>query len=323
MRILRLLFGAAAICCAGTSSMAAEGSSVAGPIGGTDVRSAQLPPPGLYGGLVLLYAKANQFFDGSGKLVPALSGLDLARTRAGPFLLYVPNVEVFGGSIGIGGIVPAGSECGRLFETTPKRCISGLGDPYVEIAWSRFFGTMRPSQHAGAFPIAEGLTLALGFGTVIPIGRYNAEDAATQGLVIGNGVWDFAPSVAFTYMTRPLLAEGTEISAKLYWNNYLTNPATQYSTGTLLNLDFAISERVGRFQGGLAGVYIAQVADDKLAGVTIPPDGRRVEALSLGGVVVYDMPEHGTSVKLKWLAPVVYNNFVNSYGVSIGWIKKL
>jgi hypothetical protein len=323
MRILRLLFGAAAICCAGTPSIAAEGSSVAGPIGGTDIRSAQLPPPGLYGGLILLYAQARQFFDGNGKLVPQLSALDLTRKRAGPFLLYVPNVQVFGGSIGIGGIVPAGSECGRLFETTPKRCISGLGDPYVEVAWSRFFGTMRPSRYAGAFPIAEGLTIALGFGLVFPIGRYSAEDANMQGLVIGNGIWDFAPSVAFTYVTRPLLAEGTEISAKLYWNNYLSNPATQYSTGSILNLDFAVSERIGRFQVGLAGIYIHQVANDELSGVPIPPDGRRVEALSVGGVLAYDMPEHGLSMKTKGLTSVMHHNFVDSWGISFGWIKKL
>jgi hypothetical protein len=323
MRILRLLFGAAAICCAGTPSIAAEGSSVAGPIGGTDIRSAQLPPPGLYGGLILLYAQARQFFDGSGKVVPELSALDLTRKRAGPFLLYVPNVQVFGGSIGIGGIVPAGSECGRLFETTPMRCISGLGDPYVEVAWSRFFGIMRPSRYAGAFPIAEGLTIALGFGVVLPIGRYNADDANMQGLVIGNGIRDFAPSVAVTYMTRPILAEGTEFSAKLYWNNYLTNPATQYSTGSILNLDFAVSERIGRFQVGLAGIYIAQVADDRLAGVPIPPDGRRVEALSLGGVLAYDLPEYGASLKTKALTSVMHHNFVDSWGISFGWIKKL
>src|SRR5687767_11519956 len=98
MQTLRLFLGAVAVCCACAPSYAAEGSSVAGPIGGTDIRAAQLPPPGLYGGLVLLYARANQFFDGSGKLVPALSGLDLTRMRAGPFLLYVPDVQVLGGS---------------------------------------------------------------------------------------------------------------------------------------------------------------------------------------------------------------------------------
>ncbi len=98
----------------------------------------------------------------------------------------------------------------------------------------------------------------LGFGMVLPWGKYDDWEHVNQGLSIGNNIWDFAPSVAFTYTSPPILAEGTEISAKLYWNNYLTNPATQNTTGTLLNVDFAVSERIGRFQVGLAGLYAVQ-----------------------------------------------------------------
>ena len=54
-------------------------------------------------------------------------------------------------------------------------------------------------------------------------------------------------------MIKPILAEGTEISAKLYWNNYLRNPETGCATGDLINIDFAITERIGRFQVGVAG----------------------------------------------------------------------
>ena len=321
MRMLGLVV-AAAIGFVSSALLAAEGSTVAGPIGGTDIRSAQLPPPGLYGGTIQLYAEAYKFFDGDGDLVPALSGLELARTRVAPFLLYVPNVQVFGGSIGFGGIVPAGTDCGRLFRTTPKRCIEGVADPYLEMAWSRFFGSVRPSQHPGAFPIAEGLTVAIGFGTVVPIGRYSAKDAATQGLTVGNNTWDFAPILGLTYTTRPILAEGTEFSARLYWNNYLKNPATQYSTGDLVNIDFAISERIGRFQVGIAGYYAFQVEDDRQFGVAIPPDGRRLEALTLGGVLAYDMPEHSASLKIKALTTVIEHNTVRSPGVAVAWIKK-
>ena len=245
----------AAVSLACSPAIAAEGSSAAGPIGGTDIRSAQLPPPGLYGGTVQLYAEAHKFYDGGGHLVPALSALELARTRVAPFLLYVPNLQLLGGSIGIAAIVPGGTECGRLFEATPKRCIAGVGAPYVEVVWSRFFGTVRPPRYPGAFPIAEGLTLAFGAGAVIPVGRYSATDAISQGLTIGNNIWDFAPTVAFTYVTRPILADGTEFSAKLYWNNYLENPATKYRTGDLVNIDFAISEKIGRVQLGVAGYY--------------------------------------------------------------------
>ena len=322
MRVVGAAFAVAAFCAASAPSWAIEGSSAAGPIGGTDMRSSLPLPSGLYGGGVVLAAFAHQFNDGNGDLIPALSGLDLSRGRVGPFLIYVPDVKLFGGTIELGGTVPAGTECGHLFEATPKRCINGVGDPYVEVGWARYFGTPRPSAYSGAYPILEGLAISLGFGIVVPVGKYNAFDATTQGLTIGNNIWDFAPIVGFTYTTRPILAEGTEVTARLFWNNYLTNPATQYSTGTLLNVDFAVTEHIGRVQFGLAGFYTAQVADDKQFGIPLLPDGRRTRVLDLGGVLAYDLPEYASSMKIKWLRTVISENNVNAWGVAAAWIRK-
>lgn len=307
-------------CC---PALAVEGSSTAGPIGGTDVRSAQLPPPGLYGGGVELYAEANRFFDGNGHAVPALNDLHLGRERVGAFLLYVPQQKLFGGSFGLLAFGSGGQECGRLFAPTAKRCIAGAGDPYLEIDWSRHFGTMRPSQFMGAYPIAEGLTLELGFGAVVPVGRYSAYDAAHQGLVIGNNIWDFAPIVAFTYVSPPVISDGTEASSKIHWNNYLPNNATQYDTGALVNIDFAVTEHIGRLQVGLAGFYAFQVSDDTLNGLAIPPDGRRTRLLELGPVAAYDLPELGASIKLKALNTVITDNAVASWGISFAFVAKL
>lgn len=323
MRARAALLAAAMVCGVPGSSKAVEGSSIAGPIGGTDMRSAIVPQPGLYGGAIALYVGAREFADGQGRSIPALAATDLKRRRLGPFLYYVPDLQVLGGSLAFAGIVPVGTECGRLVATTPKRCIAGVGDPYVEAMWSRYFGTLRPSRDPGAFPIPEGLTLAFGLGVVVPIGTYDARDAA-QGLTIGDNIWDVSPIVAFTYVSKPILAEGTEISAKFYWNNYLKNPATQYQTGTLLNLDFAITERVGRVQAGFTGFYAFQVADDELFGVPLLPDGRRLELLELGGVLAYDMPSISASLKVKGLTTVVTSNTVKSaIGFAISWYQKL
>jgi len=322
MRFLLVLIAIIATGSGWTPAFAAEGSSAAGPLGGTDMRSAQLPPPGLYGGSMHVYAEANEFFDGDGKAVPALKGLDLRRMRHGPFIAYVPNVEILGGSIGLLGLLPVGTECGRLFTTTSKSCIHGVGDAYVELTWSRFFGSVRPSQFANAYPVLQGLTVAAGVGVVVPTGRYKAETAQSQGVLIGNNLWDIAPNVAFTYMTRPIFFDGTEVSAKAYLNNYGENPDTDYKTGSLVNIDFALTERIGRVQLGLAGFYAFQVADDELRGVPVPPDGARGKVLHLGGVIAYDMPERGTSLKVKALTSAVTDNAVHSSALLMGWIKK-
>jgi hypothetical protein len=318
VQVPRLLLIVIFLCGACEPLLAVEGPTAAGPIGGTDIRSATLPPPGLYGGTIQLAAGTLDFVDGNGETIPALREAHLAKQIAGPFLFYVPDVKVLGGSIGFGGIIPAGNQCGHLFVGESSRCTVDVGDPYVEIDWSRSFGTLRPSQYPGAYPIFQGLTILVGFGAVIPAGGYDASDLTEQALSIGNNIWDFAPTVGITYTTPPILAEGTEISARLYWNNYLENPETHYSTGDLLNLDFAVTERIGRFQVGVAGFYAVQIEDDKL----IPPDGRQAETLQLGGVLNYDMPEYASTLKLKALTSVTAENTVRSWGVIFGWIRK-
>ena len=55
----------------------------------------------------------------------------------------------------------------------------------------------------------------------------------------------------------------------------------------------------------------------------MPPDGRRAEMLNLGGVINYDMPEHGAAMKLKVLTSVISENAVRSFGVAFTLAKKL
>lgn len=322
MKALTTLLALTALLALCPPAIAAEGTSIAGPIGGTDIRSAQLPPPGFYAGSLHLVAQSHDFFDNSNRRVPAFDQLGLTRTRHGPFFGYVPDVQVLGGSVGLLAVLPAGTECGRLLATTPKRCIVGIGDPYIEAQWSRFFGTVRHSQFPGALPILEGLTVSTGIGVVIPVGRYSADDATRQGLVIGNNIWGVAPHITFTYTSRPLLFDGTELSMKAYLNTYRENPDTRYQTGDVVNVDFALTERIGRFQLGLAGYYAFQISDDRVGGIAVPPDGRQGAAATLGGVIAYDMPEHQSSIKLKVLTTVLEKYSPASTGAVIGWVKR-
>lgn len=302
--------------------MAIEGPTAAGPIGGTDIRSALLPPPGVYGGTMHLGAATMEFLDGNRNVVPGLEEANLRKAVGGPFVYFVPDVKVFGGSIAVGATVPFGRICGSLFAGQTNQCTTSMGDPYVEVDWARFFGKVRPSRYSGAYPILEGLSVLVGFGVVVPLGGFNSSSPLAQALSMGTNIWDVAPSVALTYTTRPIIADGTELSAKFYWNSYLKNPETDYSTGDVLDVDFALTEHIGRFQVGLAGFYAWQIADDKIGGVVIPPDGRQGDVLQVGGVAAYDMPEHNASLKIKALTAVLASNTPTSWGVVAGWIKK-
>lgn len=301
---------------------AAEGPTIAGPIGGTDIRSAQLPPPGLYAGVIFLGSPAYDFVDGGGHTIAGLQDARLTKYFTGPFFLYVLPAKVLGGSVGVAGIVPNGAICGRLFSTEPSKCTVGVGDPYVELSWSRSFGEFRSSQFSGALPIHQGLSVAAGLGVVLPLGRFESGSPTDLARSTGTNIYDIAPSFAVTYTTLPLLFEGTEFSAKLYWNKYLQNSETGYTTGSIASVDFALSERIGRFQIGLAGNYLLQLEDDELAGLPIPPDGKRAESLTLGAVVNVDLPESGASVKLKTQSSVYARNAAKFWGLSLGCVRK-
>lgn len=312
----------AAFACLPSSCLAVEGPVAAGPIGGTDIRSAILPPPGLYGGIIGERSHVDEVRDGTGKRAPGLDAVDLTAKVAGPFFVYVPNFQVFDGSIGLLGVVPAGQECGQLVSFIRSRCVSGFGDPYVEVAWSRSFGKLRPSREPGAFPIVEGLVISAGIGAVIPIGQYDSQLQRSNGISLGNKTFDLAPSAAVTYTTPPIIVEGTEFSAKVYVNNYWTNSITQYKAGSVLDIDFAATEHIGRFQVGAAGVYLHQLADDRQFGAVVLPDGRRLEYLALGGVANYDLAEYGALIRFKALTTFLAKNSGASKVITIGFAKK-
>jgi len=322
MQRFRLLLWATLCVVIAHPAFAIEGPTAAGPIGGTDIRSAMMPASGLYGGVNLLAAGTLDFVDADGRGISALSKAHINKEIGGPFLYYVFDAVLFGGSIGVGATVPAGNQCGRLFASDSSQCSLGAGDPYVEIDWSRSFGTLRQSIFSGAYPILEGLTVLAGLGIVVPAGTYDAASPTQRALSIGNGIWDFAPTIAVTYTTPPLISEGTEFSAKFYWNSYLENPTTHFTTGDLLNLDFAVTERIGRFQIGATGFYAVQVEDDQVEATVIPANQRRAEFLYVGGVLNYDMPEYAASAKVKVLSTVFASNTVRSWGVVLGWFKK-
>ena len=304
-------------------SWAAEGTTAAGPIGGNDIRSAILPPPGLYGGMVGLDSSVHQINDGTGNPAPGLDAVNLNAAVAGAFFLYVPNVKVLDGSVAVYGLVTGGEECGQVVSIVPRRCVTGIGDPYVELDWSRVFGQVKAPTVAGAFPIIQGLVVDLGIGAVLPFGSYNQQTQAMNGITLGNNTWDIAPTAAVTYTTPPWLADGTEFSAKFYWDNYGENPLTHYQASSLLDVDFAISEHIGRFQIGPAGLYAFQTGQDTQNGVVVPPDGRRFDYFALGGVVNYDMAEYNAAIRLKVLTTLHAENSGVSTVVVVGFAKKL
>lgn len=294
--LLRALAASAYVLAAGASH-AAEGGFVATPIGGTDFRQALLPPPGSYAFLTGIGSWANDVRqqDGSASRLLRPEGHAYGGALG---IGHVFDGTVLGGRVAVSAAGVAGRVCLEYRGTGVSQCQTGIGDAYTEVAWSRpigDFGARSPAaDDTRRLAIPYGLTVGVALGGIVPVGRYRRTDVAPVGL----NTWVAMPSAAATYVSPPLLFDGTEVSARLFYNIHARNPATGYRTGDILVLDWGISERIGRVQLGPTGSWAHQLRADRLAG------GRRgphTEVTSLGAAVAVDVPERRMFLQAKFL----------------------
>ena len=116
MQGARLLLAVAFNVFAGCApAFAVEGPTAAGPIGGTDIRSAVLPGPGAYGGAIALKQTHLILSMDTATPIPALADANLDNYMVGPFLYFVYDAEVARRLVGVGGILPLGTSAGTCF----------------------------------------------------------------------------------------------------------------------------------------------------------------------------------------------------------------
>ncbi|WP_018897943.1 transporter [Rhizobium sp. 2MFCol3.1] len=297
-----------------TQAFGAEAITPAGPVGGTDIRSALLPPPGTYGGFVGvgpaqldgLYAP-DGFMPGDGTM-----------SLGGGGLLHVWDTQIFGGSVAsslFGGYTRV---CFGL-QGLPEQCAKGFVDVYSDIfAWSRFFAdedfATQPAREGG--PIPYGTALLVGLGTTLPIGTYKN----AGGLNTGTNFFAISPNIGITHTMQsilgPAFGEATEFSARLFYSYFTENDATQYQTGSVLSMDYALTQRAGNWQFGLAGSSFVQLGDDKVNGVALDSRGTHAAQVNLGPLLSYDfmVNDHAFNITGKWLFSVYGENHALKLG---------
>lgn len=279
---------------AGGTAWSAEAVLPAGQIGGSDIRSAALPPTGLYGGLFILGGDLPGLFGPEGSVAHA----DGSHLIVGAGVRYVYPWEIFGGRIASGLTLSYQQTCFgdyvRGGVTADVTCANGLRDAYTDLLlWSRFFPSaeyFEQPDKPGKMPY--GLSIMLGFGMNLPIGSY------VKGRAVNTSAnfWNFAPQAGFTYTTKSLLGDyfgqATEFSAKVYLNNFTENPSTNYQTGTMVSWDAAITQRQNQWQYGIAFYSFHQIEDDQLNGVPVDfpggVHGRKAWEITGGPIVAYD-----------------------------------
>jgi hypothetical protein len=291
----------ASSCC---QAYAAEGPFFGGPVGGTDIRNAYLPPnPGFYGSLVggAFWATHTYNNNGNTNNTPQAHGDEVLAAFG---LMYVYPFHLFGGTLASSVQDSVGDAYVSI--NHHHEYYRGFGDLYADlITWSKYLGSPFGKADNARPGLPYGLTVKLAYSMLFPTGKYNT----TQLQTTGRNVFIYIPNFAVTYLTGPnFMGDGLEFSVHVFFDIVGRNSATNYSSGPIYDIDSAISERIGRWQIGVQGYYARQWEDDYQNGQSVAPNGKRLVTAGVGPIISYDIPKWKSSVKLKIQIPVYSRN---------------
>lgn len=294
-------------------AVAASGVSFGGPVGATDLDNAYLPPvPGVYLGITHGNSWADTLYGNNGKLGQALNFGSIEALYG----MYVYSFKLFSGTVASG--VQALYFDDTLVKLSlyhlPRQDVTGWGDLYVDfINWSTYigplFGEGNPTRSSRELAPYE-LTVKAEYSMIFPTGHYNYRINVNAT----GGTYYFIPNISATYLTQPnLIGEGVQLDLHAFYNRQLSIPHLDYDSGDVIDIDFAAAERMGRWTAGVAGSYAFQLQDDRSGPehVIVNGNGNHFESLFIGPVVGFYIPSWRTSIKFKYLNPIVSRNTLN------------
>ena len=309
-----------------TNAHAVEGGVYGAPLGGTDLRQAFLPPvPGLYGGLAGVSSTSPNYRDQNGNISTTANPAFLYAQILGAGVLYEYNFKPFGFSIA------SSFQFNYIFEhqaltvgnTFLHGNARGLQDSFADLLFASKYLGLYGATPGDNTKLKYGLTGAIAISAEIPIGNYNVANFVNPG----KNTFITIPNVAFTYLTKTKfvpIGDGTEISTRFFFDTNKRNPISGYQGGNLIDLDYSLSQRIGHFQGGIAGDYAQQLnGDHNTLNGLVAPAGNIYAKVDLGPVLAYDDPITEATYKVKALFPLYHQNNYNSTTVVISAARKL
>ena len=306
MKFTRVLTGLGLAVLLNHQAHAVEGAVYGGPIGGTDLRNAYIPPrTGLYVGIADVPGVIGQYNGNNGGQSTTIRSVNFVSNTTAIGLEYVYPFQLFSGYLATTAQIGYLDYSRFAADNAIDQRSSGWGDLYSDILkWSRYLGTPA-APGPGRRPLPYGLTVMAAYSMTFPTGSYQPENAVTPG----HNDYFISPNVAATYLTKPnFLGDGVELDAHLFYDHALENPYDHYRDGDIMNLDFAVGERAGRWTYGVAGFAAAELGHDLINQQPVAPRGDYFDAVKAGPIVSYDVPQLGMSFKGKLLLPVYTKN---------------
>ena len=219
---------------------------------------------------------------------------------------YVWDVKIFGGSVLSSFCSGYTDETWWIADSSNKDHFSGVSDIYADLFyWGRFFPSESFLSQPKGQMVPFGLAVAGGLGITFPTGTYSEHHANN----IGSNQYTYSPSLSLTYTAPSLLGktlgEGTQFSARFFYNMYGKQKDRNYRNGDLLNIDYAITQLKGKWQFGLTGTYYVQTTDDKFYEGTTGIKNK-TQMLSVGPII---------GVSFKIMGKDFFAKFKNCYRV--------
>lgn len=281
----RMFFASAALLAllfSGQTVMATQGGGGAYPNGAEDFMAGALPPPGTYLLNYMQYYSSDRLNDNNGKQIA--NGFKLNAFADVVRVVHVTKQQVLGASWGMHLFVPLV----YLDVTVPGKGNdhrTGLGDIIVN--------PMILGWHGKNWHVATGLDFYL------PTGTYDKDRLANPG----RNYWTFEPVLAGTWQSD----SGFELSAKLMYDFNTKNDALNYQSGQEFHLDYAVGQKLGDFNLGVAGYFYRQITDDEQDGKKVAfNDGNKGQVFGVGPAVKYNF--RNMSFTLKYLFETAVEN---------------
>jgi hypothetical protein len=135
----------------------------------------------------------------------------------------------------------------------------------------------------------------LGVSVYIPTGGYD-----TNELSVGKNIWALMPQFGMTYFDP---ASGLDLSGTLTYVSMSKNDATDYQSGDLLHLDWAVGKHFGAggaWEAGIGGNVMEQIGADRGAGAKLGPF--KAQSFGVGPALSYSTKLGSTPLSLnaKW-----------------------
>jgi len=276
----------AALLAIATPTLAAETGLSSYLKGSAGFMSGILPPtPGFY------FTNTYYYFSGSSDAVVrgGVAELGVGMTMNADLLqgVEVTKASFLGGTYAFGGVLAVASAALSATVAAPA------GNAFLHQGTSDLADSV-------LMPVILGwhdgnLHWSVALNVYVPTGAYDKNQ-----LSVGKNVWGFMPQFALTWFDP---ASGWDVSGTFVYVTTSNNGATNYQSGDLFHLDWAIGKHFGEggaWELGIAGNVVQQIGSDSGTGAVLGPF--KTQSLGIGPALAYSTAIGKTPLILnaKW-----------------------